>query len=376
MGASKRIRLNVAGCIYETFSETLNRFPHTLLGDEKRRMNYFDPLTNVYFINHSSIAFDSILFFYQSNGRLTRPPLLPMELFEEECIFYDLDRAAIKSMKILEGFDEEEPQNKTEFINLTKLQKVWQFVEVPESSCLARIFASLSLILIIFIVAVDCFSTLESIRNSALTNLLNSITKYGNFFFLFEFLTRLISSPSKLKFVRSISNVVDFFAIFPSLLFVTLEENQMGSVLFIRVLRTFRILRLLRLSKNFQALAAVLEILSNCLTDLLMLVFFMTISATLLGSVIYYAESGNKNSPISSVPEGMWLAIQTIVTLGYGDVIPITVLGKLSTAFTAAVGALTMILPLLSLGGKYISMHSKKFKVTMIDINIPTKSKK
>ena len=370
---SIRVRFNVSGYNFETFLETLNRFPNTLLGDETRRVEYFDSISNAHFINRSAIAFEAILFFYQSNGRLIRPPDLPMKLFEEECKFYDLGEAAIKSMKELEGFyvNVEEP------IPIQKqhaIKRIWDFIEEPESSIPAKLFGFLSLMLIFFVVAVDCFGTLESYRKSSILKSLNTVNYYINVFFAAEFVTRMVSTPSKLKFAISIGNVLDFFSIFPSFLLTVIEEKQMVGVLFVRILRTFRVLRLMRLSKNFFSLSVVLNILANCFKDVMMLGFIMIISTILFGSIVYYTELENKNSPISSIPEGMWFAMQTIVTLGYGDIIPVTILGKISAAFTAVIGALTMILPLLSLGGKYFSTYAKTYGIVMHNFDKPLKN--
>ena len=89
----------------------------------------------------------------------------------------------------------------------------------------------------------------------------------------------------------------------------------------------------------------------------------MLISITLFGSMIYYTEIDNPETPIVSVPEGMWLAMQTVVSVGYGDKIPVSIWGKIASALTAVIGALTMTLPLLSLGGKYFAIYTKTFDV-------------
>jgi len=63
--SSERIVLNVSGMRVETRMRTLSRFPETLLGDENRRTQYYDPLRNEYFFDRNRLCFDSILYYYQ-----------------------------------------------------------------------------------------------------------------------------------------------------------------------------------------------------------------------------------------------------------------------------------------------------------------------
>ncbi|XP_002160072.1 potassium voltage-gated channel subfamily A member 10 [Hydra vulgaris] len=368
--APRRVRFNIAGTIYETFLETLERFPSTLLGDSLRRVDFFDSNTNTYYINHSAIAFDAILFYYQSNGRLIRPPHVPMEIFEEECVFYDLGTKAIGNMKAKEGYEFDDTETTlTDFRKLTKFQKLWQFFEEPTSSLAAQIYLLITLIITTTTVMIDCFVTLAVYGHSDTFRVLDYVSNYTNFIFLAEFFARLISTPSKPKFFKSTRNIVDILAILPLITFIAITDERLQNVLFHKVFRLFRVLRLTLWARYFRSLKMVLEILSNCVSDILMLILFIAIASTLLGTITYYAELEDKNSPVSSVPDGMWLAVQTIVTLGYGDIIPVTVIGKLFTALTAAVGALTVILPLLSLEEKYIDIYTKMFRIKAIHLD-------
>ena len=226
-------------------------------------------------------------------------------------------------------------------------------------------FMSFSLLLISSSVLLDCFETLPSLSTYQSKHCLyddwNNVKLSLNIFFAVEYTLRLLSSPLKLNFLRSRGNLVDLFSIFPSFLCYLVEYKHIESILFIRVLRTLRILRLLRLSKGNETLAVVLHILSKSVEDLLMLIFCMFISCTLFGSMIFYVELGTPGTFITSIPEAMWLAMQTVVSIGYGDNVPVSISGKLVTALTAVIGALTMTVPLLSLGGKYFSRYTKTY---------------
>ena len=377
---NKKIFISVSGSAYETFEETLQRFPHTLLGNPTLRIHHYDVRNDVFYFDRSRVAFDAILFYYQSNGCLVRPPWIPMEVFEYECIFFKLGENAIKEMKEREGYDTKK-KVLVEDGRKTCRMRLWDFLEKPETSLPARLFTFFSLMLVFFSITLDCFETTLPELPSDFNVLEDNWEKTKlslNIFFAVEFLLRLTASPDKRKFARGFLNVVDSFAIFPSFLTYAMDRENVRSILFVRVLRTLRVLRLVRLSKSFQTLSVVLHILVKSLADLLTLVFCMLISCTIFGSIIYYAEHfsetpGQRSSQISSIPEGMYFAMQTVVSIGYGDIVPSSLAGKITTAMTAIIGALTMTVPLLSLGGKYFATYTKTFDVNLsVDlINTP-----
>ncbi|XP_066928902.1 potassium voltage-gated channel subfamily A member 1-like isoform X2 [Clytia hemisphaerica] len=369
---NKKISINVRGTVYETFEETLQRFPHTLLGDPTLRISHYDVQRNSLYFDNTCEAFDAILFYYQSNGCLVRPPWVPMEKFEFECLFFKLGENAIKSMKEREGYD---TQKKVTVKNERKTcrRKLWNFLEKPESSLMSRLYTFLSLMMVFFSITLDCFETTLPVLPSDYDIMQDNWEKTKlslNTFFAAEFIIRFSACPYRRKFCKAFLNIVDFFAIFPSFLTYFLDRENTRSIMFVRVLRTLRVLRLIRLSKSFQTLSVVLHILVKSLADLLTLIFCMLISCTIFGSIIYYAEHfsespDQRTSQISSIPEGMYFAMQTVVSIGYGDIVPSSFAGKITTAMTAIVGALTMTVPLLSLGGKYFATYTKTFDVNL-----------
>ena len=87
---SKRITLNVNGTRYQTYEETLNNFPNTLLGSSVKRESFYDERTQEYNLPRSKGRFDSILFYYQSRGILARPNTVSVNDFDEELQFYEI----------------------------------------------------------------------------------------------------------------------------------------------------------------------------------------------------------------------------------------------------------------------------------------------
>ena len=361
-----RIRINVSGMIFETFEATLARFPETLLGDKFKRIPYYDKEQHCLFFNRCRISFEAILFFYQSPGYLIRPFDKDMLAFEEECLFYGLSDDAILKMKEREGYARHEP-SRVEVIDKTYREDLHDFLEHPNSSVPARIFAVLSIATMVTSVFMACITTIPRMRDDSSTSIIGSPLSLAEFsmnlFFGLELVLRFISAPNRASFMKSPMNAVDIFAIFPYFLIFAIDATQISKLGFIKALRTIRVLRFLRFSRHSDTLRVVMNILSSSVQDLFTVVFCMLLMSIVWGSLTFYIEVGTANTQFVSIPEGMWWAIQTIVCLGYGDVVPITLPGKIAAAAVAAVGALTLTVPLLSIGGRYLQMYSRTFSI-------------
>jgi hypothetical protein len=105
-----RITINVSGLRFETLRSTLDRFPTTLLGDRTRRDRHYDPDHDEYFFDRNRHSFDAILYYYQSGGRLHRPPTVPFDVFIDELRFYGLGADIIDRYRQDEGFVSEAPK--------------------------------------------------------------------------------------------------------------------------------------------------------------------------------------------------------------------------------------------------------------------------
>lgn len=158
---SERLAINVSGMRYETQLRTLAQFPDTLLGDPRRRSRYFDPLRNELFLDRNRACFDAILYFYQSGGRLRRPANIPLDIFMDELIFYELGEEIMNRFKEDEGFPKEAvtqlPNNKIQ-------RRLWMLFEHPESSSGARIIAIISVMVIVVSILIFCLETLPDFK--------------------------------------------------------------------------------------------------------------------------------------------------------------------------------------------------------------------
>ena len=124
-----------SGMYFETYAETLARFPTTLLGSYKTRRYYYNTHREEYFFDRNRLAFDAVLFYYQSGGILACPPGVGEDIFTEELAFFQ-----IKDTRV--GKRNEDIENARKFIAGDELPKpvggvqafVWELFYNPSSS--------------------------------------------------------------------------------------------------------------------------------------------------------------------------------------------------------------------------------------------------
>ncbi|TWW67737.1 potassium voltage-gated channel subfamily A member 1 [Takifugu flavidus] len=366
-GCCERVVINVSGLKFETQLKTLTQFPDTLLGDPDKRIRYFDPLRNEYFFDRNRPSFDAILYYYQSGGRLKRPVNVPFDIFSEEVKFYELGEEAILKFREDEGFvkEEEKPLPEDEF-----KRQIWLLFEYPESSSPARGIAVVSVLVIVISIVIFCLETLPEFRDEKeyLQSRHNStqpdhgFTPFNDPFFIvetvciiwfsFEIIVRFFASPSKPAFFKNIMNSIDIVSILPY--FITLGTDlaqhqgngqQAMSFAILRIIRLVRVFRIFKLSRHSKGLQILGHTLRASMRELALLIFFLVIGVILFSSAVYFAEADEPTSQFTSIPDAFWWAVVTMTTVGYGDMKPITVGGKIVGSLCAIAGVLTIALP-------------------------------
>lgn len=358
-----RVALNVSGEIFETWESTLRRYPDTLLGDPQRRQDHYTLDTDQFFFDRNRAAFEAILFFYQSSGRLTRPCNVRFETFEAECDYFQLPKWAVDEMKVKEGMyieDEDEEERKRQADKNCR-QMIWDFVDKPESSRPAKYLAIFSISMILFSVILACIESLPSIQRWIKKNKLDPTQHYLEYalngWFLFELLIRLAASPKKLPFLIAPMNIVDIIAVVPYFIMTSIPGDHTYHRA-LRVLRFIRIVRLLRLGRQSKRMKLVGKILMSTVEDVKELLLCLLIVVIFGGSIEYYAEMNEKGTSFTSIPQSLWWGIQTVVVLGYGDIVPTSFFGKVFASTFMVFGALTIALPVLSVVTKFSSIYA------------------
>jgi voltage-gated potassium channel len=157
--------------------------------------------------------------------------------------------------------------------------------------------------------------------------------------FSIEYLLRLLVADKKRKFVFSFYGMVDILAILP---FYISTGVDLRSIRIFRLLRLFRIFKILRYSRAItrfqQAFRSIKEELVLFLFTAAILVFIASIG-------IYYCENASQPEHFSSFFQSLWWSIVTLTTVGYGDVYPVTLLGKIFASLVMFVGIGVVAVP-------------------------------
>jgi voltage-gated potassium channel len=145
----------------------------------------------------------------------------------------------------------------------------------------------------------------------------------------------------RLRFAATPYVIIDAIAILPFYIPFIIPMD----LRFLRILRLFRILRILKLGRYSDAVNTFHRILVRKKEELLLAVSLLLIAIVLASSLMYYAEHDAQPDTFASIPDSMWWAIITLATVGYGDVHPVTVEGKLLSGLVVIVGIAIFALP-------------------------------
>lgn len=148
-----------------------------------------------------------------------------------------------------------------------------------------------------------------------------------------------------LDFIKSPVNLIDLVS---TLSFYFEIKQRLGEQTgLFEALSIVRILRLFKLTRHSPGLRILIHTFKASAKELTLLVFFLMLGIVVFASLVYYAErlQDNPDNEFKSIPLGLWWAIVTMTTVGYGDMAPKTYVGMFVGALCALAGVLTIALP-------------------------------
>ena len=175
--------------------------------------------------------------------------------------------------------------------------------------------------------------------------------KYGNLlliaewvftiFFTIEYFLRIYCSRSKKKYIFSTMGIIDLLSIIPTYLVVFYAP--IGSLIDIRIMRLIRVFRIFQLSKYLRSGHTMQIALRSSRPKIIVFILYISLMVIILGTIMYIVE-GQQNG-FDNIPKSIYWAVVTLTTVGYGDVVPITTLGKTISVFIMMLGYAIIAVP-------------------------------
>ena len=243
-------------------------------------------------------------------------------------------------------------------------KRTWEILEVAEEGDrVSRWFDIFILALIFLSVAAVIGGSVPSVAE-----------RYGGALYWFEvfsvavftveYIGRIwacVTSPSfrrpvadRIRFALTPLALIDLLAILPFYLpFVGVDLRSL------RALRLLRVLRVAKVGRYYSALRLIRGVMTEQKEELAMTTGIMLLLLIMSASMIYYAENPAQPEQFSSIPASMWWTVVTLTTLGYGDVYPVTIAGKVLAGITAVLGIGMFALPTGIIGSGFVEQIQK-----------------
>lgn len=181
--------------------------------------------------------------------------------------------------------------------------------------------------LIVLIFASVVTVSLESVAsiNAKYGQMLRDTEWVFTILFTIEYVFRLIAVRRPSRYARSFFGIVDFVSIIPTYLSIIIPGAQ--TLLIVRVLRLLRLFRIFKLAHYVQEANILITALRSSRPKITVFLGTVLSISLIVGALMYLIEGG-VNEGFNSIPRGMYWAIVTLTTVGFGDIAPITALGQ------------------------------------------------
>lgn len=241
----------------------------------------------------------------------------------------------------------------------------YQVLEHHTKGPVEKLWENMLAFLILFNVIAATLETIPSLH-----------VKYSSTFFYFEALSVLIftleyflriwsivesrkfrGKYARLRYVFSPFMLFDLLVIIPfylQLIFPFLDTR------ILRIFRLIRILRVLRIGRFSLAAEKILRLVAHQKSEIFAVFFLMMVALLVASTCLYFAENSAQPEVFSSIPATFWWGIATLTTIGYGDMVPITPIGKVLASITAFFGVAIFALPTAIIGASFYQELASK----------------
>ncbi|XP_077138491.1 voltage-gated potassium channel regulatory subunit KCNG3 isoform X2 [Ranitomeya variabilis] len=391
--------LNVGGDRYSFSQDVIKDFPLRRVSrlhgcssekDVLEVCDDYDQESNEYFFDRHSEAFGFIMM-YVKYGKLRFVPQMCELSFYNEMIYWGLECSQLEYCcqrrlddRMSDTYTYMSDETKPDETAVEDLQapgeKKWlermrRTFEEPTSSLAAQILAVISIIFVIVSMVVLCASTLPDWKTAENRSVEEHriIEAICIGWFTAECIVRFIVSKNKCDFVKRPLNIIDLLAISPYYVSVLMtlftgENSQLQRAgMTLRVLRMMRIFWVIKLARHFIGLQTLGLTLKRCYREMVMLLVFICVAMAIFGALAQLLEHGldleSKNEDYSSIPAACWWVIISMTTVGYGDMYPISIPGRILGGVCVVSGIVLLALPITFIYHSFVQCyHELKFK--------------
>lgn len=203
---------------------------------------------------------------------------------------------------------------------------------------LSRFFGFFIQVLIVLSIVTFSIETIPNLKPQT-REILQSIELVSVLVFTLEYVLRIYVADKKLKFIFSFFGIIDMLAILPFYLSFGIDLRSLRALRFVRLFRLFKLVRYNKALKHFAKAVKIAK------EEILLFLFITSILIYLSAVGIYYFEHDAQPEQFSSIFDSLWWAIIRLTTVGYGDIYPITIGGRIFTFFILMIGLGIVAIP-------------------------------
>ncbi|XP_054613027.1 potassium voltage-gated channel subfamily V member 2 [Dunckerocampus dactyliophorus] len=405
------LNINVGGTVYHLPYRLAARYPKTRIGrlamyaDHSKKLDLCDDYvvhSKEFFFDRDPAIFHNIFNFYRTGMLCIKEELCPRNFLEEinywgvrikncqrccRIAFEERQDELNEQLRIQKQLMAEVEMEETEALYRNMAfghtrWKIWNMMEKPFSSVAAKLIAVASSVFVLISLVAMTLNTVEEMQYKTPSGQLSGrfygehVETFCIAFFTLEYALRLLSTPDLRCFGRSVLNSVDLIAILPHYLQMVLEffdeedahvrsgdletmarVGKVGQVL--KIMRLMRIFRILKLARHSTGLRAFGFTLRQCYQQVGCLLLFIGIGIFVFSAMVYTVEHDVPNTNFTSIPLAWWWASVSISTVGYGDMLPETNLGRIFAFACISFGIILNGMPISILYNKFSDYYGK-----------------
>lgn len=222
----------------------------------------------------------------------------------------------------------------------SRRQKLWRIIFLSDTPA-GRAFD----VALLWFIAISVFTVvMESVEDirASYGPLLIFLEWTFTIIFTAEYIIRLWIVRRKLRYARSFFGLVDLLSILPSWLELVIPDAHY--LMALRVLRLMRMFRILKMAEHLEEASVLVMALRASRRKILVFMLFIISLVCVEGTIMYVIEH-DANSGFTSIPQAIYWAIVTITTVGYGDISPATVVGKMMASVIMLTGFAIIAVP-------------------------------